>query len=59
MTRTVVLGVALAFTALLLFLTLFVLFTSGIDVLVVISLLVLALFAFGIVGALTHPPPDR
>ncbi len=36
MTRTVVLGVALAFTALLLFLTLFVLFTSGIDVLVVI-----------------------
>jgi len=57
--RTVILGAALAFTGLLLFLTCFVLFTSGIDVLVVISLLVLALFAFGILGALIHPPPDR
>ena len=36
--RTVVLGVALAFIALLAFLTLFVLFSSGPDVLVVISL---------------------
>ena len=59
MSRTIILGAALAFTALLLFLTFFVLFTSGIDVLVVISLLVLALFAFGILGALTNPPPDR
>lgn len=59
MSRTVILGAALAFTGLLLFLTFFVIFTSGIDVLVVISLLVLALFAFGIVGALTNPPPDR
>ena len=59
MSRTVILGAALAFTGLLLFLTFFVLFTSGLDVLVVISLLVLALFAFGIVGALTNPPPDR
>lgn len=59
MSRTIILGAALAFTALLLFLTFFVLFTSGLDVLVVISLLVLALFAFGILGALTNPPPDR
>lgn len=59
MSRTVILGAALAFTGLLLFLTFFVIFTSGIDVLVVISLLVLALFAFGILGALTNPPPDR
>jgi len=57
--RTIILGAALAFTGLLLFLTFFVLFTSGIDVLVVISLLVLALFGFGILGALTNPPPDR
>ncbi|MET0768950.1 MAG: hypothetical protein ABW081_03505 [Solirubrobacteraceae bacterium] len=52
MMRTVVLGVALAFIALLAFLTLFVLFSSGPDVLVITSLGVLALFAFGIVGAL-------
>jgi hypothetical protein len=57
--RTAVLGVALAFTALLGFLTLFVLFTSGPDVLVILSGLVIALFAFGILGALTHPPGDR
>jgi len=50
--RTVILAVALAFIALLAFLTLFVLFSSGPDVLVLISLGVLALFAFGIVGAL-------
>jgi hypothetical protein len=59
MSRTVVLAVALAFTALLLFLTVYVLVTSGIDVLVAISLLVLALLGSGILGALTHPPPDR
>ena len=54
--RTVVLGLALAFTSLLGFLTLYVLFTNGPDVLVVISLLVLGMFVFGILGALTHPP---
>ena len=41
------LGVALAFIALLAFLTLFVLFSSGPDVLVVISLGVLALSRSG------------
>ena len=50
--RTVVLAIALAFIALLAFLTLFVLFSSGPDVLVITSLGVLALFAFGIIGAL-------
>ncbi len=54
--RTFVLALALVFTAMLGFLTLFVLFTSGLDVLVAISLLVLGLFMFGILGALTHPP---
>jgi hypothetical protein len=57
--RTAVLGVALAFTALLAFLTLFVLFDKGLDVLVVISLLVLAIIGFGIFGALSHRPDDR
>ncbi len=58
--RQVVLGVALGFTALLGFLTLFVIFTNkSVGVLEVISLLVLGLFAFGILGALTHPPDER
>ena len=54
--RTLVLGLALAFTSLLGFLTLYVLFTGGLDVLVVLSLLILGLFVFAILGALTHPP---
>lgn len=56
--RRAVLGLALAFTAVLGFLTLFVLVSSGPDPLVIISLLVLAVLAFGVFGALTHPPPD-
>ena len=59
MSRSVVLGVALAFIALLGFLTLFVLFSSGPDVLVVVSFLILGLFAFGVIGALATPPDDR
>jgi hypothetical protein len=57
--RTLVLGAALAFIAVLGFLTLFVLFSSGPDVLVVLSLLILALFAFGVMGALATPPDER
>ncbi len=59
MSRTVVLAVALAFIAVLGFLTLFVLFSSGPDVLVVVSFLILGLFAFGVIGALATPPDDR
>ena len=58
MTRTVVLGVALAFIALLAFLTLYVLLSSGPDVLVAASLVVLALLGFGVIGALATPPSD-
>jgi hypothetical protein len=57
--RTIVLGVALAFIAVLGFLTLFVLFSSGPDVLVVTSLAILGLFAFGVIGAMATPPDDR
>jgi hypothetical protein len=57
--RTVVMGVALLFIGVLLFLTLFVLFTSGPDVLVVVSIAILGLFAFGVIGALATPPDDR
>ena len=45
--RTAVLAVALAFVALLAVLTLYVLFTSGPDLLVVLSLLVAGLLGFG------------
>jgi hypothetical protein len=57
--RTIVLAVALAFIAVLGFLTLFVLFSTGPDVLVVMSLLILGLFAFGVIGALATPSDDR
>ena len=59
MSRTIVLGVAVAFIAVLGFLTLFVLFSSGPDVLVVMSFVILGLFAFGVIGALATPPDDR
>ena len=57
--RTLVMGAALAFTTLLAFLTLFVIFRTGPDVLSVLSLLVLALFFFGIFGALGSGPRNR
>jgi hypothetical protein len=52
MARRVVTIVAFLLWGLLSFLTLFVLFTSGPDVLVLISLLVLAILGAGIFGAL-------
>jgi hypothetical protein len=59
MSRAVVLGVSLGFIAVLGFLTLFVLFSSGPDLLVVVSLAILGMFAFGVIGALATPPDDR
>jgi len=56
--RTFILVLALGFIAILGFLTLFVLFSSGPDVLVVVSLVVLGLFASGVIGALSTPPRD-
>jgi hypothetical protein len=56
--RTIVLGIALAFIAILTFLTLYVLIWTGPDVLVVVSLVILALLAFGVIGALATPPDD-
>jgi hypothetical protein len=59
-TRTIVLSVALVFTVAFAALTIEALIRRGTAVLVpgVLSLLVLALFAFGIVGALRHPPDE-
>ena len=56
--REAILVMALVFIATLGYLTLSVAVRDGPDVLTVLSGLVLALFAFGIVGALRHPPDD-
>ncbi len=56
--RPLALGLVLLFIAMLAFLTLFVLFSNGPDVLVVTSLIVLAVIALGVIGALGTPPPD-
>jgi len=58
MTDRAILAAALAFIALLGGLTIAVTIQHGPDVLTVGSLLVLAMFAFGIVGALRHPPGE-
>lgn len=54
--RTAVLTAALAMIGLLAFLTISDVADHGVDVLTVVSVLVLAMFAFGIVGALRQPP---
>jgi hypothetical protein len=50
---------ALVFCCVLGFLTVYVMLVSGPDLLTVLSLIVLALMAFGILGALTEPPDKR
>ncbi len=57
-TRNVVLLACLLMIGLLGFLTLSVMVREGVDILVVTSLVVLALLGFGVIGALTTPPPD-
>jgi hypothetical protein len=56
--RTLIFVVALAFLAIFGFLTLYVLFSSGPDVLVVVSLIVLGAVGYGVIGALSTPPRD-
>jgi hypothetical protein len=58
MARTLVLIASLGIICLLAFLTVNVVLREGIDILVIVSLIVLVLLAFGILGALTSPPPD-
>jgi len=53
--RRAVLAVALILVGFLAFLTLRQLFTTGADVLVIVSLGVLAILGFGIFGALSEP----
>jgi hypothetical protein len=54
--RQAVLVAALAMIGFFGYLTLDVAAKDGVDVLTVLSVLILAMFAFGIVGALREPP---
>jgi len=56
--RTAILLSALGFVGLLAFLTVDVALREGITPLVGVSVLVLAMFVFGIVSALLHPPEE-
>lgn len=56
--RNAVLAAALALIGLLAFLTLRVAIEEGVDVLVIVSIIVLALLGFGVLGALTTPPDE-
>ena len=56
--RNLALGGSLVLIGLLAFLTISVAVQHGIDLLVLVSLVLLALLAFGILGALTSPPDD-
>jgi hypothetical protein len=56
--RNAALGAALLLIGLLAFLTIRVAAEHGVDVLVVLSLIVLAVIGFGVLGALTTPPDD-
>ena len=58
MGRTVALVGSLVIICLLAFLTISVAVDKGIDVLVVLSVIILALLGIGVLGALTSPPPD-
>jgi hypothetical protein len=59
MARNFVLAASLAIICLLAFLTISVAVREGIDVLVVLSVIILALLGFGIFGALSSESPDE
>jgi hypothetical protein len=59
MARTLALLASLALICLLAFLTLTVAVEDGIDILVIVSVIVLALLGVGVLGALTSAPPDE
>ena len=57
--RNAALAASLVLICLLGFLTVAVAVENGVDILVVVSLLILAMLGFGVVGALTSPPPEE
>jgi hypothetical protein len=56
--RSVALGATLVLICLLGVLTITVAVKHGVDILVVVSLVILALLGFGVFGAFTSPPRD-
>ena len=56
--RLVALGGTLALVLLLLGLTIDVMLKSGFDVLVLISLVIVGMVGFGVLGALLNPPEE-
>jgi hypothetical protein len=54
--RSVVLGIVLAMIGFFAFLTISEVQANGVSVLTVVSVIILAMFVFGIVGALREPP---
>ena len=58
MGRTLALIGSLAIIGLLAYLTISVAVKDGVTPLVVVSAIILALLGFGVLGALTSPPPD-
>jgi hypothetical protein len=57
--RSAITIIALIFVCGFGFMTVYVILRSGLDLLTALSLIVLALMAFGILGALTEPPDKR
>jgi hypothetical protein len=56
--RQAVLAIALVFTTLLGYLTVVDFVRNGVTALGVLGVLIVALFAIGVVGALRHPPRE-
>jgi hypothetical protein len=59
MARTAALVGGLAIIGLLAVLTISVVVDDGVDVLVILSLIVIAILGFGVLGALVSAPPDE
>jgi hypothetical protein len=59
MARTAALLGSLAIIGLLAVLTISVMVDDGVDILVILSLIVVALLGFGVLGALVSAPPDE
>jgi hypothetical protein len=59
MARTAALVASLAVIGLIGYLTLRVAFKDGVDVLVIVSLILLAMLSVGVIGALTEPSDDE
>jgi hypothetical protein len=57
--RTAVMGVAVVFTALMAFATIYVLIKNGPDLFTLLSLLVVLILVLGVFGALGGPPDRR